>query len=187
MRTLPVEVPEGPRLSILQTVNQTPGIHLRGIERATSLPLGQVVYHLDRLQRMGLVNSQKDGGFRRFYATNDVGRGEKRWIAALRHETPRRIVLELLDRPALTHKELREVAGVAGSTLTFHLQRLVDADVLEKTRLLHAAVYVIADRQALLDVLAEHHDSFDDERMTRIVIERSLDMPGPLPVPATAG
>lgn len=185
MRSLQPDVPEGPRSDILACVRQVPGIHLRGIERATDLPLGQVVYHLDRLQRMGLIASQRDRGFRRFYTTRDVDRGEKRWIAALRHKTPRQIVLELLRRPGQTHKSLRDAVGVAGSTLTFHLQRLVEADVLRRERAGAAVVYEVANREAVLEVLAQRHDTFADPDVARFVREAGLRIghPGSVRVP----
>lgn len=173
MRSLPPEVPEGPRAEILEAVATTPGIHLRGVERAVDLPLGQVVYHLDRLQRMGMVNSQRDRGFRRFYTTGDVARGEKRWLAALRHETPRRIVLELLRQHGQSHKQLREAVGVAGSTLSFHLQRLVEAEILVRRRE-SGMVYEVADAGTLRSVLAEHHASFGDPALDAYVHAEGL-------------
>lgn len=186
MRSLPPDVSVGPRADILACVQRVPGIHLRGIERATDLPLGQVVYHLDRLERMGLVAAQRDRGFRRFYTTRDVDRGEKRWLAALHHPTPRRIVLELLRRPRQTHKMLRTSVGVAGSTLTFHLQRLVEADVLHRVADGAATVYDIADRDALLGVLAHRHASFEDPEIQRFVLDAGLSSAVQVPVRAAS-
>ena len=123
MRSLAPEVTAGPRTNILECITRTPGIHLRSVERATSLPLGQVLYHLDRLERMGLVVSSKDAGFRRYFLAHEVGRSEKRYLSALRHEVPRRILLILLETGRQTHKELQAALQVAGSTLSFHLQR----------------------------------------------------------------
>src|SRR5581483_82960 len=125
MRSLEPVVTEGPRADILRLVRRVPGAHLRGIERMTGLPLGQVLYHLDRLERMGLLVSVKDWGFRRYFVAADVDRREKRILGALRHDVPRRVALALLRSPGLAHKDLQAIVGVAGSTLSFHLQRLV--------------------------------------------------------------
>ena len=38
MRSLPPDVPDGPRADILALVSHEPGVHLRGIERETTLP-----------------------------------------------------------------------------------------------------------------------------------------------------
>lgn len=166
MRPLKPDVTEGPRADILHTVERVPGIHLRSIERETRLPLGQVLYHLDRLERMSLVSSLKDGGFRRYYATADIGRGEKRVLAALRHETPRRILLSLLERPDRTHKQLLASVPVAGSTLSFHLQRLVEAGVLLRDERDGAVRYSVATPDEAAKTIVAHADSFGDAALT---------------------
>src|SRR5690348_8748672 len=134
MRSIEPRLTQGPRSDIFELVARVPGAHLRGIERLSGLPLGQVLYHLDRLERMGLIVSTRDWGFRRYFVTRTVGRHEKKLLGALRHDAPRRIVLALLDRPEQSHKELQQAMGLAGSTLSFHLQRLVASEVIVRER-----------------------------------------------------
>lgn len=170
MRTLLPEVPsEGPRARILRSVAERPGIHLREVEREASLPLGQVLYHLDRLERMGILVSTRDAGFRRYYPSREVGRGEKRFLAALRHEMPRRILLELVHRGRASHKELRAALGVAGSTLSFHLARLLSSEVLVRDRDGSANVYEIADPEIVRRELVYYRESFRDPEVDRFV------------------
>jgi len=171
MRLLEPEVGNAARRRLYEHVLAHPGVHLRELERATQLPLGQVLYHLDRLERMGLVASARENGFRRYYDAATVSRHEKPLLAALRHEVPRRIVLALLERPGLAHKELLDVAAVAGSTLTFHLQRLLAAGVLVADRA-SAGVgprYSLADPALAKRELAYYRASFDDPDVDRAV------------------
>lgn len=182
MRSLQPEVTEGPRAQILECVTTTPGIHLRQVERDTHLPLGQVLYHLDRLERMGLVVSTRDAGFRRFYAANEIGRGEKRYLAALRHEVPRRVLLVLLEEGRATHKGLLDRLGVAGSTLTFHLQRLLASGVLERGAGGASNEYVIVDAQTVRREVIFFRESFQDDEVDAFV-RRELER---LPPPAGA-
>jgi predicted transcriptional regulator len=174
MRSLRPIVTEGPRTDILQVVREHPGVHLRSIERRTSLPLGQVLYHLDRLERMGLVDSARDQGFRRYYTSDDISHPEKPTLAALRHAVPRRILMALLDRPGLTHKELLGPAGVAGSTLSFHLQRLVASGVLLRERVDASTRYHLADAAIARRELVYYRESFRDPDVDRYV-RRLLD------------
>lgn len=169
MRTLVPDVTEGPREDILSCVRAHPGVHLRGIERRTRLPLGQVLYHLDRLERMGLVSSHRDSGFRRYFAPDAVSRSEKPILSALRHDVPRRLVLALLETPGLPHKVLQQGAGVAGSTLSFHLQRLVASGVLVRARENGATRYSVADPDLARQELATYRASFADPEVDRFV------------------
>jgi predicted transcriptional regulator len=184
MRSLRPDVTEGPRQDILSCVGEVPGIHLRSIERRTDLPLGQVLYHLDRLERMGLVSSLRDRGFRRYYVTQTIGRGEKRMLAALRHATPRRILLALLRGPRRTHKELLDDVGVAGSTLSFHLQRLVEAGILRRLVDGGATRYEVAEPALAVETLVEHAASFNDGEVHRFAAEQRR-APAPTTPPAT--
>lgn len=182
MRSLTPEVTAGPRTVILACVLATPGIHLRNVERETKLPLGQVLYHLDRLERMGIIVSARDAGFRRYYPARDVGRGEKRYLAALRHEVPRRVLLALLTRGRANHKELQAALGVAGSTLSFHLQRLLGSGVLLREAQGAANVYTIAEPEIVRRELVYYRESFRDaavDRFVRAELERLPALDGP--------
>jgi predicted transcriptional regulator len=171
MRLLEPEVTNAARRRLYDHVLAHPGVHLREIERATHLPLGQVLYHLDRLERMGLLASARENGFRRYYDASTVSRQEKPLLAALRHEVPRRVVLALLERPGLAHKELLDLVPVAGSTLTFHLQRLLTAGVLtaERASLSVGPRYALADPALAKRELAYYRASFDDPAVDRFV------------------
>lgn len=162
MRSIEPQVTRGPRADILQLVARVPGAHLRGIERMTGLPLGQVLYHLDRLERMGLVVSARDWGFRRYFVASDVDRREKKLLGALRHDAPRRIALALLERGALAHKDLQALVGVAGSTLSFHLQRLVASGVLQRERVGTSNVYRLVDPALMRHEIIFYRESFED-------------------------
>lgn len=167
MRSLVPEVTSGPRAKILRCVLDRPGIHLREVEREARLPLGQVLYHLDRLERMGILVSTRDAGFRRYYPAHDVGRGEKRFLAALRHEVPRHVLLALLERGRANHKELQEALRVAPSTLSFHLARLLSSGVVTRERIGTANVYSVSEPDLVRRELLYYRESFRDAEVDR--------------------
>lgn len=177
MRTLPPEVTDGPRSDLLSLVARSPGIHLRHVERESGLPLGQVLYHLDRLERMGLIISARDAGFRRYYLTREVGRGEKRYFAALRHEVPRRALLLLLERSPRSHKEIQTSLGIAASTLSFHLQRLLASGVLARVPRGSANLYAIVEPDIVRRELVYYRESFRDPEVDRYVRNALAQMP----------
>lgn len=167
----------GTRSDVLACVEKFPGAHLRGIERLTELPLGQVLYHLDRLERMGIVASQRDAGFRRYYPTATVGRAEKKYLAALRHDATRRIALALLERGPAPHKDLQEHLAVAGSTLSFHLQRLLDAGVITRQRSGGSSLYALAEPELARQELILYRESFRDAAVDKYVRAQLAKLP----------
>lgn len=169
MRSLPIDVAAGPRAEIVRCIQECPGIHLRQIERETSLALGQVLYHLDRLERMGVVVSSRERGFRRFYGSHDVARGDKPFVGALRQPLPRAIQLALLEDGPRTHKDLQTRANVAASTLSFHLQRLVEAGIIMRERVGTQSFYALADPDATRRALVRFRGSFRDPEVDRYV------------------
>lgn len=177
MRSLPIDVSAGPRAAILRCVAETPGIHLRQIERETGLALGQVLYHLDRLEKMGVMVSARDAGFRRFFVSRDVARADKPFVAALRQDLARRAQLALLRDGPLAHKDLQARMGVAASTLSFHLQRLLAAGILmrEPGEAGKGNVYALVDAEATRRALVFYRESYRDpevDRYVRSVLER---------------
>jgi predicted transcriptional regulator len=177
---------EGPRSEIFAVVARVPGAHLRGIERMTGLPLGQVLYHLDRLERMGLLVSTRDWGFRRYFVARAVDRREKKFLGALRHDVPRRIVIALLERTGRTHKDLQEEVGVAGSTLSFHLQRLLATGVLERERQGPSHVYHVTDAALMRHELIFYRESFADPAVDRFVHDALARQPEPVSEPVSS-
>lgn len=185
MRSLPVRVVEGPRSDILRCVEEFPGIHLRRIERETRLPLGQVLYHLDRLERMGVLVSARDAGFRRYFPSREVGRGEKRFLGALRQEAPRRILLHLLERGQLSHKDLQAAVGTAASTLSFHLARLVASGVVRREPRGAMNLYEVTKPALVRRELIYYRESFRDREVDRFVREMLDRLVAPQPEPQT--
>ncbi|HET6405835.1 MAG TPA: ArsR family transcriptional regulator [Candidatus Thermoplasmatota archaeon] len=125
------------RQRVYDAVRRYPGIHLREIERqiGVSAPLAQ--YHLRKLAEEGFVEVHEQGGYARHYPT-DKGKSasvtprDLPIVGLLREEVPLHIALLLLDRGAMTHAELVEALGVAKSTVSYHLAKLAEADVVER-------------------------------------------------------
>lgn len=116
------------RRRILEFVNQYPGLHLRELQRRAQTSAMLVEYHLNVLERLGLVTSLEEGGYRRFFPARDakvpLGKTEKMWLGMLRQPVPLGIALFLLENPGATHKMLADIVPVTKSTLTYHLKNM---------------------------------------------------------------
>lgn len=148
------------RRQIYEHILATPGTHLRGVHRAVRLPFGQVLYHLNYLEKLELVVVKKDGKFSRYFVKNLIGRQEKNVISVLRHEVPRTIAVLLLFHPELTHKHILEHVAVSPSTLSFHLAKMVEAEVVVREQRGRESLYRLLDADLATKTLIRHRASF---------------------------
>ena len=126
------------RVAILDVVCEYPGIHIRALARNTGLEIALVQYHLKALLEDGLVEMREQGGYTRYYPTKKAGGNvvdpmDVHLLATLREEPALLIVLTLLDQGMLTHRELADETGIGKSTLSYHLAKLAQAGLIERT------------------------------------------------------
>lgn len=155
------------RRQIYDYILATPGTHLRGVHRAVRLPFGQVLYHLNYLEKLDMVVVKKDGKFSRYFIKNLIGRREKEIISVLRHEVPRTIGILLLFFKELSHKQILGHVGVSPSTLSFHLAKMVDAGVVSREQRGRESIYRLVDENATTKTLIRHRASFRCELVDR--------------------
>jgi DNA-binding transcriptional ArsR family regulator len=159
------------RREIYDFIKRSPGTHLRGIEREVKLPFGQVLYHLDSLEKHGLVSAKKDGGFKRYFVKHLVGRHEKDYLANLRHDLPRHVAILLLLAPDLSHHEILDYFDVSPSTLSFHLNKMVEAGIVVRREAGNENFYRVADERIAAKVLVLYRESYQDP-----VVDRFADL-----------
>ena len=151
------------RRTVYDTVVSHPGIHLRELERITSLPLGVVRYHLDRLQREGLIFSEEDPYFKRFFPKGRIPNVPTDTFAALRQESLRKIVLYLLSNPGSTHASMMSAMDMPASTLSTYLSILLSKDVVKRERRGKENLYSVVDEEGVVKVLMVYRPSFLDK------------------------
>lgn len=151
------------RKTVYETVVSHPGVHLREIERLTNLPLGVVRYHLDRLQREGLIFPEEDRYFKRFFPKGKIPNVPTETFAALRQETLRRIVLFLLTNPGSTHAVMMNSMDMPASTLSTYLSILLGKNVIKRERKGKENLYYVVDEEGVVKVLMVYRPSFLDK------------------------
>lgn len=153
----------GPRKTVYDAVVRNPGVHLREIERLTSLPLGVVRHHLDRMQRDGVVFSRQDRHFKRFFSSGKLPANTPTEIFdALRQDGPRTIVLHLLNSPGSTHGGMADALDIPASTLSTYLSMLLSKKVIGRERRDRRNLYFIRDEEGVAKVLMVYRSSFFD-------------------------
>jgi len=196
------------RRTIYDFIMKYPGLHLREISRRTNIPLGSLKYHLNFLNKYGLIAPKSDHRYIRYYVKQTVGKKDKEILNLLRQETPLRIILMLLT-PGPGHifkdketqkkayykhatflklyskKELIELTNYwIGSyddfrlykhrtTAGFHLEKLLDADLIEKVKVGKEIKYKLKDANEIWAIFIKYRDALSKKSIDNMLIWQS--------------
>ncbi len=156
------------RRLIFDFVRRFPGAYFREIQKATGLEVGTLSYHLEYLEERRLLSSQIEANRKRYFAA-EIAHGDKALLGLLRQAVPRKLVIQLLLHPGTTFSDLLPVAGVSKSTLSFHLKKLTDADVIAGERVGREKAYRVRDPEEASRILITYRASFLDGLVDRFV------------------
>ncbi|WP_049921433.1 winged helix-turn-helix transcriptional regulator [Halopiger djelfimassiliensis] len=160
------------RRQIRTHVHANAGIHFNELVRESEFAPGQIQYHVRRLIDAGdLVREECYG--RTHYYPPEYDEWERAVLALFRRETTREIVVHLLEDDSAAPGDVADAIGIARSTLEYHLDRLVECDVVEKTYDDRNRVTIrLADPERTARLLSTVEPSVPDrlvDRFTRLV------------------
>jgi len=150
---------------IYELIQENPGLHLSKIAVLMQMRLSLAQYHLANLNRDNLIISITEDGYKRFYIKDsDIGSEDKKIVSLLRKEIPLQIVTFLLKKSNAKHKEILEVIDVSPSTLSYHLNKLVEFEIIEVKSYGSEKGYKIKNKRAVISVLVKYivADGFKD-------------------------
>lgn len=154
------------RREIYGALQASPGAHFSKLQRELDLATGTLQYHLKVLVDRELVEVRRDGRYTRYFPSFQVDRRDKEALGLLRQETPRRIVLDLLEHGASQLTDISDRLDLAPSTVSFHLDKLMDASLAERPE---RGRYRIVDPDRLQDLLVTYQESFADQAVDRLI------------------
>ncbi len=122
---------KGNKKKIYDFIEKNPGKHMREIKRSLDLPMGDIQYNLYSLEKLGYIVSLKKGLYKRYYTRNMFTDKEKGIIAIISNESVRKILLMLMKRPGSTQSDLVIFTGLTSPTVSWHMKRLIEENVLK--------------------------------------------------------
>jgi len=145
---LPIEALDPTQRRILDYISSHPGVHLRQICRDLGLAMGDVQYHIQRLERDNRVSSIRRGLYRFFYPSTLFGEKQRDVLGLLTLDTPRELLLHIIEKPDSGQDELARAIAVSQPTVSWHLKRLVDMGVVEKKQMCRTITYLVPGERA---------------------------------------
>ena len=110
-----------------------PGLHFNELARQLDLAPGQLQYHVRKLTGEDRVVADHRYG-RTHYYPPEFDEWERGALALVRRETARDVLLSLLERGPTVPATVADDLAIARSTLEWHLDRLVEQELVEKRR-----------------------------------------------------
>ena len=103
-----------------------PGSHLRKISKELSLGVGDIQHHLNFLEKSGIIRSRRMNTYKVYYVVSILEERQESILAILRQETPRTILLFLIENPGASQGEIAKHLSFAPPTINWHMTRLME-------------------------------------------------------------
>jgi len=120
------------RLSVYNFIKDNPGLHFRAISDYLKLPVGVLQYHLGLLVNGGLLSTYSDGRYKRYFESRKFTETEMKTISALRRRVSGMILVALLKKPQMTHKDLAKQVNISSQALSWHIDQLKRINLVKR-------------------------------------------------------
>ncbi len=177
-RILSLEV----RKKIYEVIVASPGLHFREIQRRCEIAVGSLQYHLDYMQKHHVIRSQSEGKFVRYYTVRGPQMHHNQNIMAfLRHASTRKIILYLLQQKRANNETIAAHIQLSPSTTSWHLDKLVEANVLTRTREGRMSFFALVAPEEARKLVVDYKSSFLDDAVDNFVnVVQELSPPEPV-------
>jgi predicted transcriptional regulator len=111
-------------------ITNTPGLHCRELARQLTIPYSTLKYHLNCLDKQGLIDTEREGKYLHYYQANTICIKERKLVCVLRKEPAKQITLFLLTNGHASQKELSKNVQKRPTTIAFYLQKLLELNII---------------------------------------------------------
>lgn len=146
------------RTAIVGYISATPGAHFSKVRDDLKLGTGETQHHLKRLLSDGVVDSRRDGDYRRFFTAHQFSPFEQTALGYLRRRTPRGMLIELLRNPTATGSDIAATLDVSRATVSNYAKDLEDAGLLSRKN-----GYTVESPETVITLLLRYADSFGED------------------------
>ncbi len=154
-------------LQLIDIIEKNPGIKFREIMRETGMKNGVLSYHTRKLEKIGVVKVERGPRQTRFYPLGITGE-ESILIRSLRQETPRQILLSLLDEKELTFNKIVEKVKKSPSTVSIYLSQLTENNIVEIKTIELKKVFYIKDEEIVQKAINKYHPTLIEKSADRL-------------------
>jgi predicted transcriptional regulator len=150
------------KVLLLEHIEKTPGIRYRELLRLTGLINGVLSYHLAALEKANVIKAQRESRITRYYPSG-ISDKESVILKFIRHEPIREILLFILEHDKCTFNEIVEHSGRAASTISSHLKRLKEDQIVSVKYGEYYQLYAIIDKELVYETMSKYRAGIVDK------------------------
>jgi len=140
----------GVRAALYEAVRTRPGTHASELARGMDVSWGTLLHHLDKLEAAALVTSTHAGGRKCYFLPGATATEDRPILTALQGRTARRLTEYFQAHPGAAQSDAARELGLSPAIVSWHLQRLAAAGVVERARSGRANTVTVGPRAAAL-------------------------------------
>jgi DNA-binding MarR family transcriptional regulator len=114
---------------LLVSIEENPGIRYRELMRLIKFPNGVLSYHIDKLEKMDLVNVERKSRITRFFPRN-ISNDIMGILGNLRSQTSYEIIKLLYEKGPISQQEIIKYTRKAASTISWQMKKLLDDNII---------------------------------------------------------
>ncbi len=157
------------RKMIFNQISKYPGTYIREMEKTLSLSMGDLQYHLQQLEKADLISSHDDGRRKRYFIKNEVNYFDREIVSFIKMRTPRRIIIFLMLHSESSFKEILAEFHFTKGALSFHLKKLIKANIVINTKKEKEMIYKIKDENRISQILITYQSGIFDEALNGFI------------------
>ena len=164
----PLDSMDATQRRVLDFIASHPGVHLRDICRGLTLAMGDVQYHVQRLERDRRIISVRRGLYKFFYPAKLFGERQRDVLSVLSLDRPRELLLNIIEHPESTQEELADATKVSQPTVSWHLKRLMELGIVSRHQEGRAVTYSVAGGAEIANFIRTYHPTVWERWSSRL-------------------
>jgi predicted transcriptional regulator len=163
------ELNERTRL-ILNFIRENPGLSFNEISRQLGLAKGDLQYHIQKLEKLGLITSKRSGLRKHYFPKGVFDEREKEILSLLSSENVRGIIMYIIANPGATQKELCSELGLSPPTINYYINKLEELGLVRSIKDgKFVKYYFEGDVELFIKMIRNYHPSLFERWADRIV------------------
>ena len=114
---------------LLLCIDENPGIRYRELSRLINFSNGVLSYHVDKLEKLELVNVERKNRLTRFFPRN-ISIEVMGILGNLRNQTSFDIIKLLSERGLISQQDIAKSTRTAASTISWRMKKLLDDNII---------------------------------------------------------